>query len=399
MSLDAIRRLAEERLGLDAGSLGTSVFEKAVTDRCRATGMADARAYAEHLQRDPDEFSALAEHLVVGETWFYRGGRLFEFLARRAESIVARGQTFRALCLPCSSGEEPYSLAIALLEANLNSNWEIDAIDVSPRAIAAALRAEYRDFSFRQCPAWVRGRYFQATATCWELSRAVRERVRFRIGNVLDEPPANPARYDLILCRNLLIYLTPDARRRAMDHLMQMLAPDGLIGVGHAEPSVFAGRSFEPVGPSEYVLFGRATETVKPIPRFEPPLPAPISSPKPAAPFVAKPIRVEPPKVEAPSLARARQLADSGHLAAATAECQGVLASAGPSAEAYVLLGVIHQASGETAPAADAFRRALYLDPHHAGALAHSMLLSEAAGRTDQAESFRVRLARAGGQP
>lgn len=396
MSLAAIRRLAEERLGLDAGSLGTTVFESAIKSRHRATGAPTYCSYFELLQRDPQEFQALTEFLVVGETWFYRGGGLFEFLARRAETKIGTGQTFRALCLPCSSGEEPYSLAIALLEANLPTNWEIDAVDVSPRAIAAARRAEYRDFAFRQCPAWVRERHFRATATGWELSRDVRERVRFRIGNVLDAP-TDPTRYDLILCRNLLIYLTVDARRRAIDNLLRQLAADGLIGVGHAEASVFANRPFESVGPGEYCLYGHASDAVQPVQRVDPPIPIPLQ--KAPAPVFPKPPQVEAPTVEPPSLARAQQLADSGQLAAAAVECAGVISNAGPSAEAYALLGIIHQANGETEPAADAFRRALYLDPHHAGALAHAMLLSEAAGRPEQAASFRSRLARTGGPP
>lgn len=404
MSLQAIRRIAEERLGLDVESLGIAAFMTAVEAARRTSGETDWSRYAERLQRDPIAFETFAEHLVVNETWFYRGGTLFEFLARRAVSIISSGKSFRALCLPCSSGEEPYSLAIALIEANVLQNWEIDGVDVSPRAIAAARQAVYRDFSFRQCPAWVRERYFRAVPAGWELNRDVRDRVRFRVGNVLDTPTG--ASYDLILCRNLLIYLTPAARRSAIENLVKQLAPDGWIGVGHAEPSVFADRAFEPVGPAEYFLYFPTPHTVAPSPGGESSIPRPVplfpsTPPTPSAVSRAnstKPPPTHVPAQEAPSLERARGLANAGNLSQALALCRDVITRTGPSADAFALLGVLLQASGETTQAADALRRALYLDPEHAEALAHSMLMNEAAGRSDQANSFRARLARTGGQ-
>ncbi|QEL13537.1 CheR family methyltransferase [Limnoglobus roseus] len=407
MSLDAIRRVVEDRLGFDAEALGESVLGTAVTERRKAVGVADLSSYADRLKRDAQEFQALAELLVVSETWFYRGGEVFPYLARRVAAVIGTGRVFRALCVPCSSGEEPYSLAIALSEANLPpAGWEIDAVDVSPRAVAAARLAEYREFSFRQCPAWVRDRYFQRTERGWDLSREVRERVRFRVGNVLATPPTNPPGYDLILCRNLLIYLTPNARQRVVDGLTAQLVPDGWIGVGHAEPSAFAGRPFRPVGPAEHFLFSRSAVGANAVPRIEPSkLPVPVSAPlPPTCPSprpVSNPTPPEPPKAEGPNLACARCLADAGQLAQAIAECQSVLGTAGPSVDAYLLLGVLHQARGELGLASDTFRRALYLDPNHAEALTHAMLLSEAAGRLEQADSFRARLARvaAGDRP
>ncbi len=392
MSLDAIRREVKDRLGFDADSLGESGLRTAVEERRTAIGCADLLSYANRLKQDAQEFQVLAELLVVTETWFYRGGDLFPFLARRVASVIGSGRVCRVLCVPCSSGEEPYSLVIALTEANLSpTGWEIDAIDVSPRAVAAARLAEYREFSFRRCPAWVRDRYFYRTERGWGLSHAVRESVRFRVGNALDTPPTNAPAYDLILCRNLLIYLTPNARQRVIDGLTAQLAPDGWLGVGHAEPSVLAGRSFRPVGPAEHFLFSRSPVDVVVAPRIEPPkvpaLPLPSVPPPPA---VLSPI----PAAEIPNLPRARQLADVGQLAEAIAECQSLLGTAGPSVDVYLLLGVLHQARGELGQASDTFRRVLYLDPNHAEALTHAMLLSEAAGRPEQADSFRTRLAR-----
>jgi chemotaxis protein methyltransferase WspC len=110
------------------------------------------------------------------------------------------------------------------------------------------------------------------------------------------------------------------------------------------------------------------------------------------------PYEPAPPPAEN-ALTQARRLADAGRLDDALAECRGHLAEAGPSAEAYSLLGVIQQARGDGAAAADALRRALYLDPDHREALTHAMLLAAGRGDAGQAEALRERLARTGGEP
>ena len=99
------------------------------------------------------------------------------------------------------------------------------------------------------------------------------------------------------------------------------------------------------------------------------------------------------------TLARARGLADTGRLDDALAECRAHLGRAGPSADAYSLLGVIQQARGDRAAAADALRRALYLDPNHREALTHAMLLAAHGGDAGRAAALRERLTRSGGEP
>src|SRR5262249_5758451 len=145
---------------------------------------------------------------------------------------------YRVLSVPCSTGEEPYSLALALLEAGVApSSWQIDAVDLSPRHIERAGRGVFGEFSFRQTPPELRQRYFRRIAAGWEPEPALRALVRFRQGNLLaafflagEEP------FDLIFCRNLFIYLLPAARRRALETLDRLLAAEGWLCMGHAEP-------------------------------------------------------------------------------------------------------------------------------------------------------------------
>jgi chemotaxis protein methyltransferase WspC len=341
--------------------------------------------------------------LVVPETSFFRGPGLFEHLARHI--AAAAGPPVRVLSLPCSTGEEPYSLAVALAEAGVPADrYTIDAADVSPPALAAARRGVYRDFSFRQAPPWLRDRYFRPAAGGWELSPEIRGRVRFHHANLLDPGslPAGP--FDVVLCRNLLIYFTPAARRRAAAALAGLSAPDGLLAVGHAEPGCLAGGPFRPTGPDGLFLFAR-----DPLPGHalipvtasaKPPQVVPVTRLRARPPQGGHPSKSDPldplgPRPE-PPLARARRLADVGRLADALAVCEAAVTAA-PSADGYALLGVIRHARGEPGPAAAAFRRALYLDPAHREALAHAMLLSRAAGNADQADAYQARLARAKG--
>ncbi len=428
MTLAAVRRILDERVGLDPDTLGPTAFPQAVADRCRVLGLPDSSAYAVRVGRDSAEFDALLAKLVVSETWFFRGG-VFEALAKRATEVRAGhpDRPFRALSVPCSTGEEPYSLAMALLDAGLIAagSWVIDAVDVSPAAVAVAKRGVYRDLSFRQTPPAVRTRFFRTGADGWELDPMIRGRVRFRVGNLLAPAAfaADAASYDLVLCRNLLIYLTPDGRRRVVDLLETLLAPGGWLAVGHAEPSILDGRRFGPVGPDGGFVFAkgvppRSERIAVPEKRNRSPQPPPRSGEGEPKLFSASPLRFGEgpgeglsfgPQIpvsqplspkgrgeEERKLLRCRELADAGRLADARVECEQALASA-PSADGYALLGVIQQAAGNLDAAAEAFRKALYLNPTHREALTHAELVSRTRGQTAAADAYRARLARVPG--
>jgi chemotaxis protein methyltransferase WspC len=135
--------------------------------------------------------------------------------------------------------------------------WAVEGYDLSPRLIAAARRGVYREFSFRQTEPALRDKHFRPVADGWELDEQVRGLVRFDVGNLTDPTflSGDSSAYDLIHCRNLLIYLTPAARRRAMATLERLLVPGGLLALGVAEPQVLAGRPFRRAGTEPHFLF------------------------------------------------------------------------------------------------------------------------------------------------
>jgi chemotaxis protein methyltransferase WspC len=406
-------RLAQD-FGLSADALSPSVLGPAVERRMRARALEDLPAYLALLDRSPEEALALAEEVIVPETWFFRGEPVFRFLAEHAAQVVrARpgGAPFRALSVPCSSGEEPCSLALALFEAQVpRSAWSVDAVDLSERLLDRARRGEYSELSFRQTPLELRQRYFRPAGARWALEPAVREAVRYRQGNLLAADfLAGEAPFDLVLCRNLLIYLRPEARARALATLDRLVAADGLLGLGHADPLGPGAAQFARFGPHGLFLYHRAPAAAGPARVEEKPLAPRWAGPaKPQAMPAAGPrLRLSgrapeavaappPPPPESP-LDRARRLADAGALTEALAECQAELARGAPSAELFSLLGLVHQARQERAEAERCYLKALYLQPDHRDALLHLMLLYREDGDQARAELLRRRLARVDG--
>lgn len=422
MNLAPILQLLEQRTGLEPSSLGSNAVEAILRDQLRRLGVS-GEVYAARLAVDPGEFARLVGEVVVPETWFFRGGELFAHLTDliRATLLSRTDRPYRALSIPCSTGEEPYSLAIALAEAGIAvSRRTIVGIDLSPRNIDAATRGRYREFSFRQTTPELRRRYFSPIPEGWELDPALRASVRFQVGNLLDpalllhEPP-----FDLVLCRNLFIYFGPEARAQGLNTLARLVAPGGLLGLGHVEPLDLREQRFTRIEPIGYFLYRRAEAdpTRKPpsststptLPRREQPSPLPAAPPRRApsqpapVPALAPPRNTEvrkPPEPTKsadpvlPPLDEARLLADAGRYDEALTRCRDLEARIGPSAKIYTLRGTIHQARRELAEAIRHFNKALYLDPDCRDALFHLMLLHQQQGAGERADTFRRRLER-----
>src|SRR5262245_48566577 len=135
-------KLLKQTMGLSAATIGEATLERALQERQLACGLPDLQAYWDCLQGSAADLQELIEALVVPETWFFRHGEAFSALvevARRGELRALPGAPLRLLSLPCATGEEPYSMAMALLDAGfLASQFHIDAVDISQRALDKA---------------------------------------------------------------------------------------------------------------------------------------------------------------------------------------------------------------------------------------------------------------------
>ncbi len=410
MSLERINDYLRAQMGLDPASLGTKSVLVTVTARQRLLGLADVTAYADLLSRSPLEMTNLIDELVVGETWFFRGGEVFAYLTQHIRTGLqnrAVDANFRILCVPCSTGEEPYSLAISLSKSGVaGPKCRIDAIDISGRHLDRARAGCYGAFSFRQTDPELRKRYFRPVDRGWQILESVRSAVHFRQGNLIDPEFLRDERpYGLIFCRNLLIYLHGAARKQVLKTLERLLVPDGLICTGHAEPLTSIDARFRAVGPESYFLFSRSAKVERPTIRAL--TPRPIAMPAmtrrpmsqsvtvPPVPRTATPGSVIPVSPELTgSIALARMQANAGKLDLALAECQKQLETTGPSAELYSLWGTVHQALGDESEARRCFDKALYLQPDHQESLLQLMLICERDGALDQAAVLRRRFER-----
>jgi chemotaxis protein methyltransferase WspC len=377
----------------------------------QALGLRDFDDYDSQVTWDVVELHHLIEELVVPETWFFRENGAFRELAARATAAhSARPEKiFRVLSAPCSTGEEPYSIAITLLDIGLPpKSFKIDAVDISKSALAAAERGVYRQHSFRGVEVDFRTRYFDLHEGEYQISSQVRECVRFFPANLADPSfLANEIAYQVIFCRNVLIYMHDEARTTALASLSRLLDPNGIFFAGHAEALESMSRHFRRAGAS-FAFARRATSTTPERRTERPKSRAQSNAPRsnatsiaalaraPAAPRAPAPKAPEPPQQ---TLAHAAEYADRGELERAAALCEQYMNERGPDADAYSLLGVVRKAQGQIDKAETCFSRALYLQPAHAEALLHMALICESRGEVAAAQNFRRRAERAARGP
>jgi chemotaxis protein methyltransferase WspC len=403
-----IESLLNREIGLSARSIGSSAVEAAVKIRLRACGALEISEYLARLESDPSERSALVEEIVVSETWFFRDEEVFKALRRHAAAWLGRDKPLRVLSLPCATGEEAYSVSIALLEAGLRANrFSVRGVDVSDRALTHARRGEYGKNSFRGVDALAQGSYFEAVGSSRRVVDAAREPVTFARGNVLDSSMFAARSFDVVLCRNLLIYLDPPARARALDNMWGFLGDDGLLFAGHAEAVEQMDPRFQRMAdsvPFAYVKQARdrqdgarpGSTTGRHAAAARTAVATKTSARKRAEPRPATGADTGPRPIVA-SLERATELANRGRLDEAKQVCERVIAAAGASPDAYCLLGIINNAAGKRDEAIASFSKSLYLNQDHHDSLVHLALLHEQRGESGVAANFRRRAERARG--
>jgi chemotaxis protein methyltransferase CheR len=243
------------RTGLVYGEAKHYFTERRVSQRLAATGAADFDAYYARLGWDGAEVEALVNAFTINETYFYREKRQLQTLTGSLLPIVttgkAPGDPIRIWSMPCSTGEEGYSIAIWLLETwPLVDvyNVEIVGSDIDTGALAAARAGVYGPRALSRLPHDVRARYFEPAGNdAWELIADLRESVRFAPVNLVDGVSARgQGLFDIIFCRNLLIYFDDRSRSLAMDNLYEALTPGGYVLLGHIESLAKVSDRFVP---------------------------------------------------------------------------------------------------------------------------------------------------------
>ncbi len=411
-----IEALLKDKIGLAASTIGHKIA-RAVEKRRLACDLPDFQTYLRRLQTSKAELEELIELVVVPETWFFRDRKPFTFLENyvKSEWLPNRNNgILRLLSIPCSTGEEPYSLAMLLLNAGLTPDkFRIDAVDISKKALLKATNAIYNQNSFRGEDLPQKERYFQQTADGYELSKLVCNTVNFIHGNLLEPFFLANKKYDIILCRNLLIYFDSSACSQAMDILDRLLTDKGLLFVGSAEtgriptdrfvsvryPFSFAYRKVATVATDVVTDVTDKLTVRKEISRKT------NNSSATSATSSAAPSATSTPLFKGgkggsksaatiPNLQTVRNLADAGRLDEAANLCKTYLSQNPTNAQAYLLLGEVYQGKGDNHQAEQCFQKAIYLEPNYYEALIHLTLLKEHRGDKAGAAVLQQRIQR-----
>ncbi|MBA5636149.1 tetratricopeptide repeat protein [Duganella sp. LX20W] len=432
-----VQTILRQATGLN---LSKSVAERAMASRMERLGVAEREAYLAALS--PDELTQLVELVVVPESWLFRDPVAFQAAVVHVKARLSDAQSgtiARILSVPCAGGEEPYSMAMALSDAGVDpERYTIDAWDISPVCVARAQAGVYGRNAFRSDDLRFRERHFTRTGDEeYTISDALRGKVRFRQGSLFALDAGRLPKYDVIFCRNLLIYFDKPTTRDAAVRLSALLADDGLLFAGYAEVPAFCQHGFAPLQFPR--AFGLKKEGAAPPPSApgKAPVPAPgmpsaamprtqapqaHSAAKASVPSATKqsgaaratgaapatktattrayaqgaPAAATPPTAStatATLLEQARKLADQGRFAEAENACQTCLAQTPDAADAYFILGLLNEQAGQLEKAEQHWRRCIYLRPDHYEALCHLALLAEH-NRDPGAAALKARAAR-----
>ncbi len=374
-AIERLKELVVQRTGhhyyVDKDKL---LYERA-RERMQARGIANLDAYVDDLERlGAQEWRALEDAITVGETYFFRYPDHFAALRNEVlpRLIEARRElrNLRIWSIGCSNGAEPYSIAIIvreLLGSELD-NWRVSITggDISEKALSAARAARYNAWALRTMGPEDRAKYFDRDGSHWVLKREYRSMVRFERQNILSllsaTPPLEWTAFDLILCRNVLIYFSPQQAIETTRALARCLSPEGLLFLGHAEATLAADpalwQSLPFSLPTEFVQALRPPTAPEPwayTPPVLPPLPLPFTRSA-EAPAEVKAAATDD------EIGAIQLLADAGEYEQAERLCASLIASNPTSARLHYYDAILRQVSDDTAGAEAALKRALYLD-------------------------------------
>ena len=349
----------ERNSGLHFGEERRDALRIAIVSRMSALELTDYREYYERLARGPDreaEFRRLLDILTVNETWFFRDRAQFEALRSHVLPEIVRHKrdthTIRIWSAGCSTGEEPYSIAMVVRDVLPDlGRWKVEILgtDVSERALRDARRGVYRPRSLKELEERYRRQYFEERGGLFHVSEEIKGMVRFEYFNLIFEPyPLSKMKgWDIIFCRNVTIYFKLGSTKRVIHNFYLSLDDLGYLFVGYSENLRFLTDEFRPVWLGDAWAY-RKREVVEPRmaerPKPKPPLQDAGESPD-----------------ELICLAEGH--ADAGRHGEALRLCGEALKKDPTYADAHFLMGLIYRAMGETDRASEEFRRVLLLRP------------------------------------
>ena len=424
MSLERIVSLLYDSMGLHADTIGQKAVLDSVKIRMNDCNITNIDEYHEKLSSQSDELIELIEEVVVPETWFFRDNKPFKQLIKFADEewgAKTSNKPLRILSLPCATGEEPYSIAMTMLDAGfMPSQVEIDALDISKRNIRRCKEAAYRPHSFRGVEHSKRDKFFHPNNDKYEPDIIVKSMVNFSQASILD--PAllfSKKPYDVVFCRNLLIYFDSETQLKARRALNKLLTAKGLLFLGHAETGIFLdGWHSSKKYPKAFIVrkFNDNSEAATEKRAFVSSLNKTNKNSIKPTKDILKPkfkfntnntklkdvrsnnIIKTTGKNNITSLTSAQQLFNSKKYMDAENTCLTLLEKDKQESEIHLLLGKINIETNNLDKAAKYFHNVIYLTPGNYDALMHLYRLELSKGNATQAERLLKRAERSQGK-
>ena len=263
--LQGFSRLMMEAAGITLAPSKKALIGGRLARRLQALGLASYTHYLTHIQRDAQERQRAIDLLTTNETYFFREPRHFAYLSERILPRHDAARPFRVWSAACSSGEEPYSVAMVLAERLGSRPWEIVASDISTRVLEQARRGVYPMERAEKIPLPYLKAYCLKGVGAQDgqflIQDTLRQRINFREVNLnASLPDIGP--FDLVLLRNVMIYFDAPTKRGVCKRIEQVLRPGGHLFVGHSETLNGLDSALRMVQPAVYckdAVQGRAT--------------------------------------------------------------------------------------------------------------------------------------------
>lgn len=252
----ALRELVHEKSGIYLKGDKQTLVSTRLSKRVRELRLPSYRAYLQRLREDLDgsEMTMLLDLISTNVTSFYREADHFDVVRMAVAEWKAAGQNrFRLWSAASSSGEEPYTLALTMLEAaGKGCDVKILGTDISTRILRKAMAGRYPERVVEPVPELLRRRHFRREGSEYVVSEQLRDMVMFRQANLSNLPTPVKGGLDIVFCRNVMIYFQDDLRRGLVQEFYRVLKPGGYLIVGHSESLVKLQGDFELVRPSVY---------------------------------------------------------------------------------------------------------------------------------------------------
>jgi len=256
------RDLVYEKSGISLNDSKVALVSARIAKRLRALGLKDYNDYLEVVINDEsgEETVQLLDVISTNVTHFFRESAHFDHLKEEYMRWVSSGQNrFRFWSAACSSGEEPYTIAMTLQEATGGARHDsrILATDISTRVLAASLKGEYREDKINNIPQNLLDKYFEKFqangGTNFRAKAVLKNMIVFRRMNLSTPPFPMKGPMDAVFCRNVMIYFDNEVRRILLNEIYRLLKPGGYLYVGHAESLTGIVSNFKSVRPSIYL--------------------------------------------------------------------------------------------------------------------------------------------------